>query len=106
MRNKYVEILVALSIAATCILSGLYIVGVIKLPILDNIILKIVLTILGCIGFVLYIFLLFMREANRLHIIAFSILFDALGYWWLSSWLGYAFIVIGVVLLILSFFQR
>ena len=106
MKNKYVEILVALSIAAACILIALYVIGVVKLPILDNIVLKIVVTILGCIGFVLYIFLLFKRGANRLHIIAFSILFDALGYWWLNSWLGYVFIIIGVVLLILSFFQR
>ena len=110
MKNKYVEILVGLSIAAICVAIGLYITGMAKLSILDNIIrnaiIKIVLTILVSIGFVLYISLLFKNRLRKRYVVGFSLLFEAIGSWWLNSWIGYIFIIIGTVLLILSFFPH
>jgi len=110
MKNKYVEILVGLSIAVMCVLIGLYITGAAQLSILDNIIrnaiIKIIVTILVSIGFVVYISLLFKNRLRRRYIVGFALLFEAIGSWWLDSWIGYLFIIIGTVLLILSFFPH
>lgn len=101
-----VQISIALAIVALCVLAALYILDLIKLPFLDNVTLKIIVTAIICIGFALYIFLIFKNRVQRLHMIGFSILFEAIGYWWLNSWIGYMFVVIGFGLLIFSFFQH
>jgi hypothetical protein len=102
----YLQALVAFVVVTLCIFISLYILGFIKVPILDNIILKSIVTAIVCIGFIAYIFLLYKNRVRRLHLIGFSLMFEAIGYWWLYNWVGYIFIVLGFVLLILSFSQH
>jgi hypothetical protein len=75
----------------------------VKLLFLNSIVLKIIITVIICIGFILFIFRLSKNRAQREHLIGFSLLFEAIGYWWLFTWWGYVFIVIGFGLLIYSF---
>jgi hypothetical protein len=103
MKSIYLQILMAVLIATLCIIIALFIWGVIKLPILNSIIFKVLVTAFASIGFVFYIYLLRRKRVKRLHIIGFSLIFEALGYWWLNGWIGYVFIILGFGLLILSF---
>lgn len=104
MKNIYLQILTAVLISSLCLLIALSIWGIIKLPILESIIFKDIATTFATIGFVLYIYLLLKKRAKRVHIVGFSLIFEAIGYWWLNSWIGYVFIILGFGLLVLSFF--
>ncbi len=69
MRNKHLNVLVGLSTAVLCVLISLYIIGAIKLSVIDNvidnIIVKTVVTIAACVGFLAYISLGIKKRHRR-----------------------------------------
>jgi hypothetical protein len=66
---------------------------------------KTVITSMICIGILAYI-LSNKKRVRGLHLVAFSFIFQAIGYWWLDTWIGEPFIWGGFGLLVYGIFKR
>lgn len=99
-KKKYLETVAVLITIGIVLLFSFSVSSLIDIPILNNIILKSVVTAIVCLGFVIYYFSLLKKRLNLIDVIIFGLLFNALGNWWSDIWFGYIFYVLSIGLFI------
>ena len=99
---------IAIAIVTICILFSLYQIGFLKLPFIESLRFKFILTVLIICAVAIYLFVYFvfqrratLRKISWKTFTFFSFLFEGLGFWWVDTLLGK--ILIGIGFIFLSF---
>ena len=99
-KKRYRQAFVVLITIGITLLFSFSISSLIEIPILNNIFFKSIVTVILCLGFVIYYFLLLKKRLNLIDVIIFGLIFNALGDWWSEIWFGYIFYVLALGLFI------